>query len=130
MGYMAQYKERGKVWAKRVLKTTAITFWLALLGLAAIRISDRIPRTIATEQNGSYSAVLQATSSPFMFGSQDGRIVLKKNGWKIQTEDFWIANDGKYMDASNWDVFWENDRVTIKIMGEEQPDEIHTLFYQ
>ena len=70
------------------------------------------------------------SSSPFMFGPQDGRIVLKKGGKKVQTEDFWIANDGKYMSDSNWNVAWETDRVTVTISGEEQPDDVHLLCYQ
>jgi len=129
MGYMEQYKEQGSVWAKRALKATAAVIVVGVLGIAAVKFCDHIPRTVAKEENGVYSAALQATSSPFLFGPQDGRIVLKRNGKSIQTEDFWIANDGKYMDESNWSVEWQSDRVIVTIMGEEQSDHAYTFFY-
>ena len=52
---------------------------LFILAIMSINIIDHIPRTITTEEHNTYTVELQAKSSPdFPFGSQDGRIVLKK----------------------------------------------------
>lgn len=134
MGYPANHKASMKDLQGCALKGCAAVMLggilIVVLGVAALKFYDRIPKTVAEENNGEYSVELQATSSPFMFGPQDGRIVLKKGGKKVQTEDFWIANDGKYMSDSNWNVAWETDRVTVTISGEEQPDDVHLLCYQ
>lgn len=112
-----------------------ITFAVIILHIAAIpvllEIVDHIPRTKDTQTNGQYIVELQATSSPdWPFGSQDGRIVLKdNNNKKISSVDFSLSNDGKSMCESNWNVEWNDDSVTVTIMGEEQQDAIYTLYY-
>lgn len=112
-----------------------ITFAVIILHIAAIpvllEIVDHIPRTKDTQTNGQYIVELQATSSPdWPFGSQDGRIVLKdNNNKKISSVDFSLSNDGKSMCESNWNVEWNDDSVTVTIMGEEQQDAIYTMCF-
>ena len=112
-----------------------ITFAVIILHIAAIpvllEIVGHIPRTKDTQTNGQYIVELQATSSPdWPFGSQDGRIVLKdNNNKKISSVDFSLANDGKSMCESNWNVEWNDDGVTVTIMGEEQQDAVYTLYF-
>lgn len=101
-----------------------------LLMIVSIYIIEHTPRTVATDSYNNYTLELQAKSSPdFPFGSQDGRIILKSSSKKICRTDFIISNDGKSMDEDNWSVKWENDKVIVTIIGEEQSDEIYTLYY-
>jgi len=103
---------------------------LVIIGTLGAKIIDHIPREIAIQENGIYTVVLQATSSPvFPFGPQDGRIVLKENSKEISKIDFELSNDGKSMDKSNWKVEWASDKVAVTIMGEEQNDEKFILYY-
>lgn len=112
-----------------------ITFAVIILHIAAIpfliEIVDHIPRTVDTQTNGQYAVELQATSSPdWPFGSQDGRIVLKdNNNKKICSVDFSLSNDGKSMCESNWEVDWNDESVSVTIIGEEQKNAIYTLYY-
>lgn len=96
-----------------------------------IEIADHIPRTIDTQTNGQYIIELQAISSPeWPFGPQDGRIVLKdKKNKKISSTNFVLSNDGKAMCESNWKVDWNEESVTVTIMGEEQNDAQFTFYY-
>ncbi|SDA09887.1 hypothetical protein SAMN02910447_00129 [Ruminococcus sp. YE71] len=91
--------------------------------------SDDLPREIDRVEQGSYAVILSAESEPVFFGSQNGSITLLENGKEISRTDFDLSNDGKYMNEYNWDVSWENDCVTVTIMGEEQDDEILTLYF-
>lgn len=101
-----------------------------LLMIVSIYIIEHTPRTVATDSYNKYTLELQAKSSPdFPFGSQDGRIILKSDLKRICREDFILSNDGKNMDEDNWSVKWENDKVIVTITGEEQSDEIYTLYY-
>ncbi len=102
---------------------------LFILIIVSINIIDHIPRTIASEEYNNYTVELQATSSPEFFGSQNGRIVLKDGSKKICKVNFVLSNDGKNMCEYNWKVKWETDKVVVTIMGEEQTDEIHILYY-
>lgn len=101
-----------------------------LLMIFSIYIIEHTPRTVATDSYNNYTLELQAKSSPdFPFGSQDGRIILKSGSKKICREDFILSNDGKNMDEDNWSIKWETDKVVVTITGEEQSDEIYTLYY-
>jgi hypothetical protein len=80
--------------------------------------------------NGDYTAELLALDSPdWPFGSQDGRLVLKKGIWTVCAHDFMLANDGKYMCEYNWSVAWDDEKAAVTISGEEQGDEVYHLYY-
>lgn len=104
--------------------------WLAAVLWQLSVVLDRIPKTVDYESYGEYTAELLAVGSPdWPFGKQDGRIVLKKNGFSVCQSDFTLHNDGKMMDEYNWDVKWEEDKAVITIRGEEQKDEVFRLYY-
>ncbi|MGN0582913.1 MAG: hypothetical protein ACI4KB_09445 [Oscillospiraceae bacterium] len=115
---------------KCCLFTFVTLIGLIIVGILGIEIVDHIPYNIASQENGIYTVELKATSSPdWPFGSQDGRIVLKKNKIKKCSINFELQNDGKGMDENNWKVEWKTDKVIVTITGEEQTDEIFFLYY-
>ena len=103
---------------------------VSLGGLLYIKCFKSANVDIAQSVNGTYEALLQATSTPaWSFGSQTGKLILKKDETIISKTDFEIANDGKSMSEKNWIVSWYDDRVEIILVGEEQYDELVTLYY-
>ena len=101
-----------------------------VMGIFMMEFLDHIPRSIDSQINGQYIIKLYSTSSPeWPFGPQDGRISLTRNNKNISFIDFVLKNDGKSMNESNWKVNWENDKVMVTIIGEEQKDEIYYLYY-
>lgn len=108
-----------------------LTGVLAAAGiLVAIFIWLNRPKLIDTNVNGDYTAELLALDSPdWPFGSQDGRLVLKKAGWTVCEQDFTLHNDGKGMDRSNWSVAWDDEKAAVTIKGEEQHDALYHLYF-
>lgn len=103
---------------------------ISLGGLLYIKCFKSSGVDIAQSVNGTYEALLQATSTPaWSFGSQTGQLILKKDETIISKTDFEIANDGKSMSEKNWIVSWYDDRVEIILVGEEQYDELVTLYF-
>lgn len=103
---------------------------LAAAGIAALILWDIRPRVIDTSVNGEYTAELLALDGPdWPFGTQDGRLVLKKGIWTVCAHDFILANDGKYMCEYNWSVAWDDEKAVVTISGEEQHDEVYHLYY-
>ena len=103
---------------------------IAAAGIAALFFWVTRPRVIDTSVNGEYTAELIAVSSPdWPFGTQDGRLVLKKGIWTVCAHDFTLANDGKSMGRSNWSITWDDEKAVVTINGEEQPDEVYHLYY-
>ncbi|MBR1832144.1 MAG: hypothetical protein IJ784_06900 [Ruminiclostridium sp.] len=118
-----------KILAWAVLIPVFLVCFAAVLWQLLVVI-DRIPKAVACESYGEYTAELLAVGSPdWPFGSQDGQIVLKKNGFSVCRSDFTLRNDGIMMSEDNWDVEWEEDKAVITICGEEQKDKIFLLYY-
>lgn len=113
---------------KGCIISAIVIILIPFLFFVGINIIDKIPRTIDIQKNNTYTIELQAIGSPeWLFGSQDGRIVLKKDNKIIEKEKFLLRNDGKKMDEYNWKVSWKNDLVTVTIIGEEQEDETYVF---
>ena len=108
-----------------------LTGVLAAAGiLVAIFLWFGRPMLVDTSVNGAYTVELLALDSPdWPFGSQDGRLVLKKAGWTVCEQDFELRNDGKGMDRSNWSVAWDDEKAAVTISGEEQPDALYHLYF-
>lgn len=114
---------------KKPLRVTVVIL-LAAAGIAALILWDNRPRIVDTSVNGEYSAELIAVSSPdWPFGSQKGRIVLKKGLRTVCETDFTLHNDGKSMCDSNWSVDWDDEKAVVTINGEEQSDCEYHLYY-
>ena len=98
--------------------------------IAAIIIWCSRPTLVDTSANGEYTAELLAVSDPdWPFGSQEGRLALKKNGWTVCEKDFTLFNDGGAMKKSNWSVTWDDEKAAVVISGQEQPDAEYYLYY-
>lgn len=103
---------------------------LVLGPVLGIKISEHIPKTIDTKTSSGHAVILQAVGSPdWPFGSQEGRIVLKKERRTIARVSFTLHNDGKNMGCENWRVEWRSDRVIVTVSGEEQGDKVYQIFY-
>ena len=103
---------------------------IAAAGIAALFFWVTRPRVIDTSVNGEYTAELIAVSSPdWPFGSQEGRLMLKKGIWAVCAQDFTLHNDGKGMGRSNWSITWDDEKAVVTINGEEQHDEVYHLYY-
>lgn len=80
--------------------------------------------------DGNYELVLQSVGEPYWpFGAAPGRLVLKSGETVVARADFEIANDGAFFNAQSWKVTWYDDHVEIILSGEEQYDELVTLYY-
>ena len=76
-----------------------------------------------------YNLSVRTVGEPqFPFGPGKCRLVLKKDGRKIQTLDLVLYNDGKWPDADNFRVVWEPGKVTVTASAEEQEDQVYTLY--
>ena len=116
------------------IKTTiiiiSIIVCLPVIAILGIKIDSCIPKTVDNKEYGAYTIKLQTLGSPdWPFGSQEGRFVLKKGSKTISKTEFTLRNDGKNMDSSNWKVVWNNDKVIVTIMGEEQSDIEYICYY-
>ncbi len=85
--------------------------------------------TIQSE-DGVYEVILQSVGEPaWPFGSAPGRLVLSSDKRIISKTDFKIANDGASFSAQSWSVTWYDNYVEVILYGEEQYDELVTLYY-
>lgn len=84
----------------------------------------------ALSPDGNYTLVLQSVGEPrFPFGPAPGRLVLKDGGATVAKARFEIANDGGAFQADSWSVSWYDDRVNVILSGDEQDDELVTLYF-
>lgn len=105
-----------------------ISFILAIIIANYIRADD-LPREIDRAESGNYTVILEATDDPFFFSSQNGRLILQKNGKTISHTNFILSNDGGGMSSNNWEVSWMNDGAIVTIKGCEQKDETFLLYF-
>lgn len=67
------------------------------------------------------------TDGPVFFGPSDVRVVLRDDGKERARVDETLSNDGKMLDASNWQVRWIEGGVVATLLGEEQTPDVCTL---
>ncbi len=104
---------------------------IVLLGSLWYKTHDEVA-IIDTVQSsdGNYELLLQSVGEPyFPFGDAPGRLVLKNGETVIAKASFEIANDGASFSARAWSVTWYDDHVEVVLSGEEQFDELVTLYY-
>lgn len=119
---------------KKILKFISINALVILAILAIELYVITRPRLIAEShsKDNKYSLSFIETDSPVFFSSSEVKIEVKSNdqeGTERQEINTSIANDGKYLDETNWRVNWEKDHVEVTLMGEEQGDEIIKIYY-
>lgn len=84
----------------------------------------------AISPNGEYSVIYQNIGEPdFPFGYTHVRLVLRKGKESVSRYKFDVANDGGMLSPEQWAVDWKADRVEVTVSGEEQPDNLYTLYY-
>lgn len=90
-----------------------------------VMLIDTVPSA-----DGTYTAILQSVGEPrWPFGPASGQLVLKKDGNVVSKANIKIANDGGPITAKNWSVTWYDSYAEIILTGEEQYDELVTLYY-
>ncbi len=104
---------------------------IVLLGSLWYKTHDEVA-IIDTVQSsdGNYELLLQSVGEPyFPFGEAPGRLILQNGKTVVAKTDFEIANDGASFSAQAWSVTWYDDHVEAVLSGEEQLDELVTLYY-
>ncbi len=85
---------------------------------------------ICQSPDGMYNIELQAIGEPYWpFGAAPGRLVLSADGVTTSQTRIEISNDGCRFTANAWNVVWFDDYVEIVLFGEEQYDELVTLYF-
>lgn len=102
-------------------------FWLC------ISYETNYKKTIcdtSVSSDGIYELELLAIGEPdWPFGSASGQLVLRAGKDEISKTDFELCNDGGIISGSCWKVTWHEDYVEVILSGEEQPDELVTLYF-
>ena len=84
----------------------------------------------STSPDGSYVVLYQAVGEPdWPFGYSHARLVLKNGNETISKYRFDVANDGGVLWPDSWSVCWKDNCVEVTISGEEQHDELYTLYF-
>lgn len=126
-------RKNGNQIFKWILRTIAIL--LCIILLAAARFTYVTKYKIgnidkAISPNGEYEVLYQSVGEPdWPFGASHARLVLKNEGKTVLKQAFDVANDGAILFDDSWQVRWQEDCVRITISGEEQDDEIFTLYF-
>ncbi len=119
--------------AKYVLITVAILIAMIVFLLCVfLYITEYKVKNVDASQSpdGTYELKFQEIGEPaFPFGSADGRLILSGPDGRISKVSVDIANDGGRIDAFDWSVAWYDDRAEVTLMGEEQADELVTLYF-
>ncbi len=68
----------------------------------------------------AYTLELQSVGEPFLFGSAEGRLVLKRGSHRISKYRFSVADDGGQIRPAIWRVRWRHTYVEVLIDGSEQ----------
>ncbi len=122
---------------KKIIKSILIILGVLML-LVGILIASFIYITrykvetidVSISPDNSYEIEFQAVGEPYWpFGASPGRLVLTEGNHKISKVNFEIRNDGGWLLIGNWKVTWFDDRVEVILSGEEQSDELWTLFF-
>ncbi len=79
--------------------------------------------------DGKYTLTMQMIGEPVLFGSADGRLVLKEGKEKRAECRFTLADDGMSIVPGCWQVRWYDDRVEAIISGSEQRDEQIVIYF-
>lgn len=121
----------------KLLKKVLLVFLFIGAGLALLfgsfiyitryKVSD-IDSDISAD--GGHEVIFQAIGEPdWPFGYSHARLALKDKNGIILKYKIKVANDGGTLYPDNWNVSWQDDCVQIVICGEEQGDELYTLYF-
>lgn len=128
----------------KLQKDLKITIILLLIFFILFIIIYRINGDYVFESssdNGMYRIAIKS-SGAFLFSSEDISINAYKGLFKKIKYKSSIANDGKTLNKSNFDIIWKENIAILTIKGEEQDDEVlnidfnnnkishHKIFYK
>ena len=112
---------------KRVLICVVILGMILVGGAAALRYQTAFRKTLITEvssDDGKNVLKLYRIGEPeFPFGSVTCEAILFRDGKRVRSESFRMANDGKNPDESSFTVVWSDTAVTVTVHPEEADDE-------
>ena len=119
-----------------VLKNTALVLgainliFLLIMATADYSFHYKVKRIDESQSlDGRYRISLESVGTPFLFGSADGKLVLKEKNHVINEYQFQIADDGAKIEKESWKVLWEKDGVEVTLSGSDQADEVVFLYF-
>lgn len=117
---------------KRALKTMLIivlTFVIfCAMFIAWFEYSVHYKRTTIFKEKHlekPYELIVTEIGSALVFSPSDVELTLKQNGKEVYKKNIVVSNDGKTLTKEqNFKVEWQDDKLIVTAMGEEQEDEI------
>lgn len=65
----------------------------------------------------------------FIFGSHNMYAYYRTEGDRGNLFKFYISNDGKSLNESNYDILWKEDTLFLSFYGEEQEEEKYIIYF-
>ena len=122
---------------EKTIKIVAITLGILALivfiPFVCLRYTTRYKEKLVDKTSSpdkQYILSMYSVGEPYWpFGGAPGRLILEMANSKVARAEFEIANDGARFDADSWDVTWCSDRVEVVLSGNEQYDELVTMYF-
>ena len=105
-----------------------LVFWISIVYVTKYQ---KTVRATAVSPDGTYELELVSVGEPdWPFGLARGKLILKTDDKKIDQADFELRNDGKMISESCWKVTCHEECAEVFLSGEEQQDQIITLYFK
>lgn len=122
---------------EKTIKIVAITLGvlalIVFIPFVCLRYTTRYKEKLVDKTSSpdkQYILSMYSVGEPYWpFGGAPGRLILEMANSKVARAEFEIANDGARFDEDSWDVTWCSDRVEVVLSGNEQYDELVTMYF-
>lgn len=122
---------------EKTIKIVAITLGvlalIVFIPFVCLRYTTRYKEKLVDKTSSpdkQYILSMYSVGEPYWpFGGAPGRLILEMANSKVARAEFEIANDGARFDEYSWDVTWCSDRVEVVLSGNEQYDELVTMYF-
>lgn len=118
---------------KKILLFAAPIVLLFLFVIACLLYRTDYAKTeilTSASTDGQYSLTVYQIGEPdWPFGPTHCRFDLKNDSKRIVKYPFSIRNDGVSVSMNNFTAVWNSDSVTVRVIGEEQPEDTYILYF-
>ena len=113
--------------------TLGVLALIVFIPFVCLRYTTRYKEKLVDKTSSpdkQYILSMYSVGEPYWpFGGAPGRLILEMANSKVARAEFEIANDGARFDEDSWDVTWCSDRVEVVLSGNEQYDELVTMYF-